>query len=212
MPREGSLLYQQVQEHNDYKAFEKLFKQYYKPVCAYAYKILNEVEVAEEVASDVFLKLWRQRDRLEIQTSFDSYLFRAVRNLCLDYRKANKNTNQWVEMTEINQYDAEPSDPSPEQELQYWELHERVEAVIEQLPPQCKLIFRMSRDEGMKYREIAETLNISVKTVETQMGRALKHLRENLLTQPQTAQYHDFTNVSLAWAALWFKIAVGSLF
>jgi RNA polymerase sigma-70 factor, ECF subfamily len=200
MPREGTLLFQEVQTHDDYRAFERLFKQYYRPVCAYAIKILNNPEIAEEVASDVFFKLWRNRERIEIQSSFDSYLFRAVRNQCFDYLKSQPKMPD-LDIAEVP-FELLTTTPSPEQEMVYWELYEKVEEAIEQLPPQCKLIFRMSRDEGFKYREIAEKLGLSVKTVETQMGRALKHLRDQLLSPQSSANYHEFTEHFLFWTVL----------
>ncbi|MFN4144803.1 MAG: RNA polymerase sigma-70 factor [Runella sp.] len=200
MPRDGNVLFEKVQRQNDYQAFEKLFKSYYRPVCNYAFKILHSPETAEEVASDIFLKIWRNRERIEIQSSFDSYLFRAVRNQCFDYLKSQPKMPD-LDISEINHEQIE-STPSPEQEMAYWQLYEKVEAAIEKLPTQCKLIFRMSRDEGLKYREIADKLGLSIKTVETQMGRALKSLRDELLSAQSSSEYHEFTENFLIWIVL----------
>jgi RNA polymerase sigma-70 factor (ECF subfamily) len=138
-------------------------------------------QIAEEVVSDVFYKVWKNRERIEIKTSFESYVFKAVKNQSLDFLKSKANAIAYKTESMPVIYDGVTE--SPEEQMVIKELDARIEAAIESLPPQCKTIFKSSRFQGLKYNEIAEKLNISVKTVETQMGRALKHLRHVLRSE-----------------------------
>jgi RNA polymerase sigma-70 factor, ECF subfamily len=162
----------------DYKAFEEIFHHLYNSLCNYALKYVKDTTIAEEVVSDVFFKLWKNKSQINILSSFQHYIFRAVKNQSLDYLK-NKN-NQNLSIHEINFYVYDSYAESPEEEMSNQELDNKIERAIQTLPQQCKNIFVMSREQGLKYREIAEKLNISIKTVETQMGRALKALRSFL--------------------------------
>lgn len=159
---------------NDFQAFEKLFHHFYKPLFRYALKYVGSPMVAEEVVSDVFFKIWKNRERITIQDSLQAYLFKSVRNQSLDYLKSQahlRNNHEEIPLHLENGY------ANPEEEIIAEELNQQIENAIETLPPQCRVIFRLSRDNGLKYKEIAEKMNLSVKTVETQMGRALKQLR-----------------------------------
>jgi RNA polymerase sigma-70 factor (ECF subfamily) len=172
---------QKITLQNDYKAFEVLFKHYYQRLCNYALRVVPSPEVAEEVVSDVFFKFWKNRASIVIQSSLGAYLFRAVKNQALDYLKLK--SNQHLRLDDVLPFWEQSEDKSsenPENTLLYQELDRELAAAIEALPPQCKIIFKYSRDEGLKYKEIAEALHISIKTVETQMGRALKSIREAL--------------------------------
>ncbi|MFN7116952.1 MAG: RNA polymerase sigma-70 factor [Saprospiraceae bacterium] len=160
--------------------FEELFHTYYGPLCRFAFTLVNSTEAAEEIVSDVFLKVWRNKENLVIKSSLQSYLFTSVRNQSIDYlRKVVRLRTLPEEISpEI------PSDyDSPEERAIWEELELLIENAINALPPQGRKIFRLSRDNGMKYHEIAEHLHISIKTVETHMGRSLKHLRETLQAQ-----------------------------
>jgi RNA polymerase sigma-70 factor (family 1) len=169
-------LMERILNHDDYDSFEKLFQQMYTPLCQYCLRFVHVREVSEELVSDVFYTIWKNRARIEV-TSPRSYLFTAVRNRGLDYlRKAKRST--CCNLDQANQIAAEALNS---QELMiHRELDIAVSRSIASLPKQCRLIFELSRDHGLKYREIALKLRISVKTVETQMGRALKHLRQSL--------------------------------
>lgn len=126
---------------------------------------------------EMFFSFWQKKEKLEINTSLEAYLFRSVRNSCLNYLKHLKIREQYklANNQEIRRKEQEVHD-----NVVALELQERIEHVINELPPERKKIFKMSRYEELKYKEIAEKLKISVKTVEAQMGKALKFLRLHL--------------------------------
>ena len=161
---------------NDEKAFEKLFRRYYAPLCLFASHYVKNPEDAEEIVQRFFVDLWEKRDQISIDASVKNYLFRSVKNHCLNYLKHNKIKNRYAQ-NEIREKEpgGEPADPWFEPGLM-----EKMEESIQSLPKKRREIFRLSREEGLKYREIAQKLNISEKTVETQMGLALKTLRQKL--------------------------------
>jgi RNA polymerase sigma-70 factor (ECF subfamily) len=159
------------------KAFDALFREQYQPLCRFAYSLLDSVELAEEVVADVFIKIWKHKENLQIQTSLKAYLMASVRNRSIDYlRKQLRHQTESDE--EIKELAANYS--SPEEHTISAELEQIIESAIDQLPPQGRIIFRMSRDQGLRYQEIADQMQISIKTVETHMVRSLKTLRENL--------------------------------
>lgn len=156
--------------------FEKLFKEQYEKLCSIANQYLKDLEAAEEVVQSTFVRFWETREKLNIEKSHASYLSVAVRNSCLNqlkhlkikeaYKADNKREMEYEELrTEESNTD---------------ELVDKIKSAIEKLPEGRRKIFVLSRYEGLKYREIAERLNISVKTVENQMGSALKFLKSNL--------------------------------
>ena len=161
----------------DEQAFERLFRDQYPILCGYAKKYLDDVDQAEEVVQDMFFNFWQKRKKLEVNISLEAYLFRSVRNSCLNYLKHLKvreehklATNHEIRAKELQVHD----------NVVALELQGRIDDAIDQLPPERKKIFKMSRYEELKYREIAEKLNLSVKTVEVQMSKALKFLRLHL--------------------------------
>ncbi|MBY0432853.1 MAG: RNA polymerase sigma-70 factor [Cyclobacteriaceae bacterium] len=158
-------------------AFEMLFKTYYEPLCNYAYSFLNDREEAEEVVQSAFITVWDKRQSLEIQTSVKSYLYRMVRNGCLNVIKHVK-----VKAAHLRHEMAggEPSYEGASQGVISSELEQKIYEAMKALPEQCRLVFQLSRFEELKYQEIADQLNISVKTVENQMGKALKIMRTQL--------------------------------
>jgi RNA polymerase sigma-70 factor (ECF subfamily) len=160
----------------DERAFQFLFRKYYPAMCSFARQILNDSELAEEIVQDMFVKIWEKRETLNIETSVKHYFFRSVRNHCLNQLQHEKIKKQYAsKVMESAQQEIDPG--------QYYvevDLIQRIERSIDSLPPKRQEIFRLSREQGLKYKEIAETLNISVKTVEAQMGLALKYLRDEL--------------------------------
>jgi RNA polymerase sigma-70 factor (ECF subfamily) len=161
----------------DEKVFEKLFKDHYPVLCGYAKKYINDIDQAEEIVQDMFFNFWQKRDKMEINISVEAYLFRSVRNSCLNYLKHLKvrEEHRLATNIELKRKEQEVYD-----NVVALELQERIDRVIEQLPTERKRIFKMSRYEELKYKEIAERLNLSVKTVEAQMSKALKFLRLQL--------------------------------
>lgn len=162
----------------DEEAFEELFKIMYKGLCSLSYGILKSDEAAQEIVNDVFLKVWRKRNEIEIKGSVKSYLAVSVRNGSLDYLRKYKKHKLNEDIDHHDYLLSEAS--SPLDEVIYDEFFTKVQKAIAALPPQCQKIFRMSREEGLKYKEIATHLNLSIKTIETQMGRAMKSLRVNI--------------------------------
>jgi RNA polymerase sigma-70 factor (ECF subfamily) len=160
----------------DERAFQALFRKYYSAMCHFANQFLADTEVSEEIVQEMFVKIWEKRSVLNIETSVKHYLFRSVRNHCLNQIQHEKIKKQYAsKVLELANQEINPDDCFLEVDL----IH-RIEKSIESLPPKRREIFRLSREQGMKYKEIAETLDISVKTVEAQMGLALKYLREDL--------------------------------
>jgi RNA polymerase sigma-70 factor, ECF subfamily len=161
----------------DLNACEMLFRQYYQMLCNYSLKFVNDPDVAEEIVQDLFYTLWEKRMELQISTSVKSYLFSAVHNRCLkfiEHRNVEQRYRSYYLQHE-SEIDSEPYDSANVSEMQQI-IHQTLDA----LPERCGKIFRLNRFEGLKYHEIAAKLSISVKTVEANMGRALKMLRKNL--------------------------------
>jgi RNA polymerase sigma-70 factor (ECF subfamily) len=156
--------------------FELLFKTHYSALCAYANQFLKDVDAAEEVVQEVMFKVWTNRATIEFTTSAKSYLYRAVRNGCLN---VIKHMNVREEFKRERGREGELEGAS-EDKLIVTELQQKIEEAIEKLPIERRKIFILSRYEGLTYQQIAEKLHISVKTVENQMGKALKTLREEL--------------------------------
>ncbi len=172
---EENSLFKEICNNNE-KAFEKLFHHYYGNLCLFASRILKNDDAAEEVVQDFFVKLWEKRKQITIETSVKSYLFRAVKNLCLNFIQHNKIKLRYAQ-TILSKTSNNQTDDYNFTEIN---LAEKIEESIQSLPAKRREIFRLSRKEGLKYREIAEKLNISIKTVEAQMGLAIKTLREKL--------------------------------
>ncbi len=162
-------------KEGDEKAFEALFRAYYPYLCMYCTRLLKDASAAEEIVQELFVKLWEKRSQTIIESSVKNYLFRAVKNHCLNYIKHNHIKSEY------NRKMLEASDTfSHESEEPDTDMIKIIEQSLASLPDKRREIFRLNREEGLKYREIAEKLNISIKTVETQMGLALKTLREKL--------------------------------
>ncbi len=157
--------------------FESLFRSSYVSLVRYAQTIIRDHDSAEEIVQDLFVKLWQDRQKLKIESSLNGYLFRSVHNRCLHWIDHSKVVDRHArEMANFEIQNAQ----NPVEIIQYKELQFKIAAVIDKLPEKCGKIFCMNRFEGLKYAEIAEKLSISVKTVEANMGRALKEFRNAL--------------------------------
>ncbi|MCB9225345.1 MAG: RNA polymerase sigma-70 factor [Crocinitomicaceae bacterium] len=157
--------------------FESIFRSHYEDLCAVANRYLEDLEAAEEIVQSVFVKFWEGRSEINIQSSIKGYLITAVKNNCLNQLKHIKIREEYKQ---FNQRELETSHVLADDEVEATELEEKIRASINQLPEARKKIFVLSRFEGLKYQEIADKLNISVKTVENQMGSAIKQLRTDL--------------------------------
>ncbi|WP_343701475.1 RNA polymerase sigma-70 factor [Chitinophaga sp.] len=154
-------------------AFETVFRTHFKSMCFYAGLLGLRPEEAAEVTQLTFMRFWERRLELRAEGRLDAYLYTALRNNCLDQLRRQKKRGVMEAVPE----DALSANPDW---LAYKELEQRFREVLDSLPHQMKQVFTLSRLEGMKYKEISAALNISVKTVETQMTRALKRLRTDL--------------------------------
>lgn len=162
----------------DIGQFEFLFRYSYASLVNYTKTILKDTDTAEEIVQDLFYVLWRDRKKLNITTSIKGYLFRAVYNKSMHYIEHRKVVQEHAKKTKTST-SIDTDDPA--EILKYKELHEKIAVIIAKLPERCARIFCMNRFEGLKYAEIANELSISVKTVEANMGKALKKFRNELL-------------------------------
>lgn len=162
----------------DEAAFEQVFKVHFKNLHAYACTIIREETAAEEVVQNVFFKLWERSKGLSISGSVAAYLYRSVYNESLNYLKHRK--VQSVYQQHINHTMKNENDTAGKK-LSLKELEGKLATALSELPEQCRTIFQLSRFEELRYKEIADRLGISVKTVENQMGKALKILRTKLV-------------------------------
>jgi len=161
----------------NHKSYEILFRHFYAPLCNYAYSILRDSDEAEDMTQKVFCKLWEQRESIEIHTSVKSYLYRAVHNDCMNRIKQHSIR---TEHNEFYAYEKDLTSNEVESAVLATELEQQIETIIENMPPRCREVFRMSRQQQLSYSEIAQTLRISTNTVETQIVKALRMLRTGL--------------------------------
>jgi len=171
----------QIAEFDDESAFGELFKLYYSRLLLFAEAILKRRELAEEVVEDVFLKLWENRKVLSAINNLNYYLLVAVKHKALDYlEKMNRQAVLPLDEVEVEFGDIPVN---PENTLISAENIRIIQSIINDLPPRCKLIFRLIKEDGLKYREAADLLNVSVKTIETQMSLALSKIGMALQTR-----------------------------
>lgn len=157
--------------------FEALFRQHFKSLYAYACGMLRDEVMAEEMVQNVFCKLWEKGADLKIQQSITAYLYRAVYHECLNYIRHLKVRAAHQSFVKHHQ---SPVGDSGGARVQLRELQVKLEAAMKKLPEKCRVVFQLSRFEELRYQEIADRLQISVKTVENQMGKALRILRSEL--------------------------------
>ncbi|WP_316804124.1 RNA polymerase sigma-70 factor [Pedobacter nototheniae] len=160
---------------DDVKSFEALYRFLYKGLLKLSVYYVNSREIAEDIVAEVFVKCWENRKTSTHILNPESYFFVAIRNQSLKYLKKNSG------ITFIDLGDTGAHDPvnhfNPESILERKELHKKLDQAIETLPPQAKIIFRLIKENGMKYKEVAEVLEISPRTVQTQLFRAIAKLR-----------------------------------
>lgn len=159
---------------DDQRAFRLLFEHFYPELMRFALFYLKSLETAEELVQDVFLKIWQMRTMLLTILNFRAYLFTTTRNYCLNYLQKNKIA--FISFDDSSGADITGTDDNPQQELEFQETQQQVESAIESLPPKCRLIFQMVKEQGLSYKEVGSLLSISPRTVETQIGIALRKL------------------------------------
>ena len=167
------LLVAQIKQ-GDQHSLDFLFRRYYRLLVLTAIKYVVDEFVAEELVQDLFLNLWQKRKTLAILGKIKTYLLVAIKNRCLNYLKTRFARQEFVEATDCNLQTVQPHDCNGNAQI----LKEVIDQAISQLPDKCRCIFLLSRRAGMSYQEIADDLSLSKKTIEAQMGIALKRLRE----------------------------------
>ncbi len=159
-------------------SFNLIFEKYYPLLVVFAKKYLNDLDLSKGIVQDFWVKFYEKRNEIEINTSLKSYLYLSVRNTCLNYIEKKNIQNKHHDI--IQNSSSELSD-EVSSKLEETELEHEIFKQVEKLPDQCKRIFKMNRIDGKKNKEIAEELNISKRTVETQISKALKTLRKELI-------------------------------
>ncbi|MDJ1467756.1 RNA polymerase sigma-70 factor [Xanthocytophaga flava] len=159
----------------DKQSFEIVFKQYYRTLCEYAFTIVKDTDEARDIVQSMFLKIWERREDLIITLTLKAYLYRAVHNTCL-----NRIKHESIKTKYIRQSIGDGRQEVKQPEAFANETEKKVMKAIDDLPEQCRIIFKLSRFEEMSYADIAQKLNISVQTVANQVSKALKVLRTQL--------------------------------
>lgn len=171
------LLIKKIKE-GDIKSFEYVFRKYYSSLIFFSTGITGRTEAAEEIIQDLFYVLWKERENLNILRSLKAYLYGAVRNRSLQYCERRKLDEKYRGTIDAGSFDITQS--SAQEEIELKELEDVVKRTMEKMPERRRRIFKMHRFENLKYMEIAEILTLSVKTIEAEMGKALKTLRKEI--------------------------------
>lgn len=168
----------------DKKAFDQLFENHFSKLCHYAYLMVREEDAAEDIVTEVFYQFWCKRNELQIKVSVRKYLFRSIHNMALNYLKHEGIVKQYKDLNIVMHREKEilsdNYNTSPLKLLEYKEMESLINQAIEELPDQCRQVFEMNRFKGMKYREIAKEMSISLSTVKYHMSTALQTLKEKL--------------------------------
>ncbi|WP_127137062.1 RNA polymerase sigma-70 factor [Flagellimonas oceanensis] len=164
-------------KQGDRHAFNRLFNLYWKPLFLSAFNVLRDKKICEEIIQDIFIGIWKNRQNLEIKVSLEKYLYSCVRYQVFNqFRKNQQNLRAelFENLEERCTYD------NPESEVLYKELVQKVDSIVDKLPEKCRLVYKMSREEQLSHKEISNRLNISPKTVENHITKALFVLRASL--------------------------------
>jgi RNA polymerase sigma-70 factor (ECF subfamily) len=163
-------------KENDRSALKELFQLHYLPVCQTIQRLVRDQSTVEDLAQEVFLRFWNKRHQIHIKSSLSAYIRRMAANEALGYLRSRK----IFEEEEVILNDEHQSGQNVEEQALHTELEDHIKAAINELPPKCRTVFVLSRFEELTYQEIADRMDISIKTVENQMGRALRILRTKL--------------------------------
>lgn len=160
---------------------ETLFDRYYEPLCNFSFLFIKDAGLTEELVSDVFIRIWQKHNELNRITNVKAYLYRSVKNAVISSLRKKR-----VKLEElIKGEDVAKLDITPETLLINSELKDSIRKMLELMPPQAGLVFRMQRIDGLSYKEIATALDLSVKTIESHMGKALRYVKDIHSKYPQ---------------------------
>jgi RNA polymerase sigma-70 factor (ECF subfamily) len=168
---------ERIREGDD-QAFEELFRAYYSELCGFAADYLNSVDRARDIVHDAFLKIWKDKKNIKIKTSLKAYLYKTVRNMAL-----NKIRNSNVRGEILNELSTELDGISKRtaiDEVELNKIRDEIDKAISELPERRRMAFLLHRRHGFTYKEVAKIMGVATKTVENQIGRALKSLRSKL--------------------------------
>jgi RNA polymerase sigma-70 factor (ECF subfamily) len=182
------LLQQAIACFDDTQAYKQLFLLFYPSLVSFAVSIIRSKELSEEIVSDVFIKIWEKRQQLDKIENLSYYLFTAVKNKCLNQLQIQKREAGLEINDTIIEFKSLYHDP--EQKMISAEMINQIQKTIRDLPPRCQLIFKLVKEEGLKYKEVAELMQLSVKTIENQMSLAFKKIGSAI-----NFKYHHLTGV-----------------
>jgi len=160
----------------DKAGFEALFKAHFSHLVNFSKQYVQEAQVAKDITQKLFIHLWENRSKMDPNQNLVSYLFTAVKNRSLNYIRDNKKYRSKILDLDCGNFEIAPESDPFDAEV----LKQRLEEALSELPEKCRLVFEMSRFKEMKYKEIAEELDIAQKTVEAHMSKAMRRLREKL--------------------------------
>ncbi len=164
-------------ENDPAKGCELMFRMYYNPMCSYAVRFVCSKAVAEDLVSDIFYSFWKNQTYLTIKSSYRAYLFKSVQNRSYNFLSGEFKQTDSIDLIPDEHFE---SADLAENLVQMEELGQKIERIVNGLPPQCQRVFVLNRYENKKNREIAEELSLSYRTVETHISKALQALREGL--------------------------------
>ena len=180
-------LFDRVKTTGCKESFEMLFDRYYSPLCNFAYLFIKDEDACEEIVSDVFVNIWKKRKDIEIKTELKYYLYKSTKNQLIGYLRKQKPTtsahNREIVESDIINFQ------SPETLLIKKELNSKIKELLDELPKQSGLVLRLKKIDGLRYKEIAELLNISEKTVENHITNALKKIKQLLENHNELREY-----------------------
>lgn len=165
----------------DQKSFDLLFQKYYNSLCNYAFLYLKETHQTQEIVADVYMKIWDNRQRIEIKTNLKSYFLKSTHNAVISHLRKSRLVT--VSLKSDDDF-IEKYEPSPETLLINEETCDMFGEMINELPKKAGIVFRLHKVDGLSYKQIAEVLELSIKTVENHMGRALKLMRNMYISKP----------------------------
>lgn len=168
-------LYRKMVVDDDHEAFKELFYEFYPSLCVFATRYIPSSETCEDIVQDAFLNIWKNRKTLHVHSSFRNFLITTVRNSCTDYIRKQSSRERYLQNLSFT-----TQDPMPDEVYTINELQDMLSVALQKLPPNIQSAFQMSRSDSMTYNEIAVEMDISPKTVESYISKALKLLRDEL--------------------------------
>ena len=169
-----NILHDKVTKVNDEQAFEECYRQYFVRLYRFCFSIVHQKEPAEDIVHDIFMNLWKKRAAASSIRNLEVYLYVSVKNLSLNYLR-NTSSTRTVDIAERSHEYIE-FDADPETLLVHSEAVKKLAAAIRDLPPRCKLIFKLIKEDGLKHKDVALLLDLSIKTVEAQLAIAMKKI------------------------------------